>query len=785
MNLRRDIPSLCAIAALAGRAAGQPVTQPWPVAGPDDTVAVASPAFGGWYAAADPFEDSVEIRDINQNLVRTISRSDITALLPWMQLGGGPDGPSGLAWSDSGRLLFILVHDAAVAPDGQPSDGVLRYDAGTNTLSLFTRLELFDRDDVWPHLAAAHFQGRLYVGTDGFGGAGSVKVYQAGANSATGVLLGSYTLPSGTAVHGLAVDRAGGFLYAASESTIYRAPIPAIPLVFTAVGPVSDVRGLAYSDHYGGAANAGLYVLSGTTTPASGTLRFVTPAQASGTQSFAPTTYLASAQEWHGVSATADGRLLIGANEDAVLVSDASDTRLTYTQWLHDEFNQVVALSKGLISPDGEPPGWVIDADVQLGWTRFHPATPDGAGWAVLALLAADRVNADPQAEPLVRQVLTRYAGLAADGIRPSLTADGVMRHWIDPTTGQAKPNWSTEYATLSTMFIALGAARAEAYYPGDAAIQEAAAAILCGVRNQSAYVTGSDGVYFRGLAGGGPDTTSQSHAFNEGILLVEQLGFYGGSTPAMVFSHWLDRSRWPTATYLTGRPITGDVGGSFQAAFTSLYPLELQAAYRGSADWQAQVGAVRDSNAGWTDDHGPKYDTVFSAGTTRSDWGGYHADSLGDHQGDVTSLPALMAMCSTGRSQEAVAAYNAYRRGARQTFLSGASILYRRSNVDQVYQPDSAALVDVVLGGLGLAELLQPGLTAQILTTPYAPCGCYANCDGSTAPPILNVNDFACFLSRFAAGDAYANCDGSTAAPTLNVNDFTCFTARFAAGCP
>jgi hypothetical protein len=29
----------------------------------------------------------------------------------------------------------------------------------------------------------------------------------------------------------------------------------------------------------------------------------------------------------------------------------------------------------------------------------------------------------------------------------------------------------------------------------------------------------------------------------------------------------------------------------------------------------------------------------------------------------------------------------------------------------------------------------------------------CYANCDGGTTPPILNVNDFVCFQQRFAAG--------------------------------
>ena len=65
------------------------------------------------------------------------------------------------------------------------------------------------------------------------------------------------------------------------------------------------------------------------------------------------------------------------------------------------------------------------------------------------------------------------------------------------------------------------------------------------------------------------------------------------------------------------------------------------------------------------------------------------------------------------------------------------------------------------------------------------APCpACYANCDNSTTQPLLTVNDFVCFLSRFAAGDPSANCDASTLPPILNAIDFTCFLNRYAAGC-
>jgi hypothetical protein len=70
---------------------------------------------------------------------------------------------------------------------------------------------------------------------------------------------------------------------------------------------------------------------------------------------------------------------------------------------------------------------------------------------------------------------------------------------------------------------------------------------------------------------------------------------------------------------------------------------------------------------------------------------------------------------------------------------------------------------------------------------------GCYPNCDGSSVEPILNVDDFTCFINEFAASQtlpyaqqvaAYANCDQSTIAPVLNVDDFTCFINRYAQGC-
>jgi hypothetical protein len=87
--------------------------------------------------------------------------------------------------------------------------------------------------------------------------------------------------------------------------------------------------------------------------------------------------------------------------------------------------------------------------------------------------------------------------------------------------------------------------------------------------------------------------------------------------------------------------------------------------------------------------------------------------------------------------------------------------------------------------------------LTAQATRTEFVfrtgPL-CYANCDNSTTEPVLNVEDFVCFINEFAQGIVlptaqqithYANCDNSTTEPVLNVEDFICFINEFSQGCP
>jgi hypothetical protein len=759
----------------------QPSLTPWGSSGEGSAVAAA--LLAGRYASASTAFDTVTVRDVDQAIRRTITRSEIKALLPWMDLTPSADGPGAIAFSDSGRILYIAVHDAASASDGNPSDAILRYDVLDDSLTVFARLELAGLDVV-THGSLVHFKGRLYAGVTG-----GLRVYRAQVNDTAGTLLYTSNLTAGVMTTGLAVDRAASRVFASSGSTISRAPITTgNSLSWTTVGTLSDVRSLALSPHYGGAANAGLYAL--TYSGGFSRLRFIPFDQAQGSSIFAPTFYFDAAAEYTDVVATADGAMHTTGSSQSYRITDLSDTRLSYTSWVPNEFSQVVQFAKSLITSGpgsgGGPIGWVIDGDVQVGWSRFHPATPDAAAWTVLLLIANHEINNDPSALSLTRLILTRYAGLASDGIVPSRTADGIYRHWIDPLTGGVKPGWDPEFATMSTMKIILAAARARSHWPGDAQIQAAAGAIICGVTNIEDYFVGSTHqMALKGLASGGPSTFSSG--FHEGIMFAEQAGAYGGADGLASWNYWKTLTNFPSASFITGHPTRTNSSSSFLPAFITMYAAQLIGDFRNDAPWSTHFQNLRASHAAWTDDNAPRFSTVFSAGTTKGEWGGYHADSLTDHPGDVTTFPSLMATASgmgVGAAQgpqsaEAVGAYQAYRMGARQTFTGGASILYRRSAVDPSYQPDSAGLPDVAIGGLGLAELLQPGLTDLVLTGIYPSCTpCPADFDGTG---FVDIEDYSAFVLAFEAGTQNADFDGSG---FVDIEDFTAFVQAFELGC-
>ncbi len=65
------------------------------------------------------------------------------------------------------------------------------------------------------------------------------------------------------------------------------------------------------------------------------------------------------------------------------------------------------------------------------------------------------------------------------------------------------------------------------------------------------------------------------------------------------------------------------------------------------------------------------------------------------------------------------------------------------------------------------------------VLTVDFTPPACYPDCNGVGG---LTIADFACFQTKFVAGDPYADCNGVGG---LTIADFACFQTKFVQGCP
>jgi hypothetical protein len=222
----------------------------------------------------------------------------------------------------------------------------------------------------------------------------------------------------------------------------------------------------------------------------------------------------------------------------------------------------------------------------------------------------------------------------------------------------------------------------------------------------------------------------------------------------------WKDQD--PTVTLVNADYLDSTLGVNIVARFM----VAAKATDLGNGTWHYEY-AVYNHNA---DRSGGSFSVPISPGTQITNIG-FHAPFY--HSGEVYDNAAWNAAVSADAVTWTPAPFNpatnanAVRWGTVYNFRFDANV-----------PPSTNAAT------LGLFKPGTPtSLTVAGLPTPQL-TGCYANCDQSTTPPILNALDFACFINQFSAGSAYANCDNSTTPPVLNVNDFVCFLNHFAAGC-
>lgn len=116
-----------------------------------------------------------------------------------------------------------------------------------------------------------------------------------------------------------------------------------------------------------------------------------------------------------------------------------------------DQFNRLANYTVDAILPSGlVRDSLVLDPNS----SSFHPATPDAAGFDLMALAALDHVGKLSNAQDKVISILSAYTGQTA-GVAPDRSADGYYTHFMNISTGAKQGGgWDASYSPIGTALL-------------------------------------------------------------------------------------------------------------------------------------------------------------------------------------------------------------------------------------------------------------------------------------------------------------------------------------------
>ncbi|MBK1790463.1 Ig domain-containing protein [Persicirhabdus sediminis] len=657
---------------------------------------VASSQVAGHYAAADRLSDSIEIRDIRENLIGSISSADITAIMDWANLAGEEYGPCGMCFSPQGRQLFISV--CSSAGNVADKDAVLAYNINTKELRLFDRLRIEDVMGSAKTYGMAYYKGELFVGTDS-----GLQRYIAEKNTASAEPYETVVPGDSSEITGIAVDMIDQTLYVATAGSIYSAD-PAGALSLSSVASASGIKDISYGRTYGGPATEGLMVLID-----HGNYDELKIAQKADLHAGGGATlqHYSYADEISDISATACGRMMVASN-GVSLMADDSDTRLSFDDWVQDEFDQYVQAVKTTMWRDNlVPEGFNTRKIVQAGNNLDSSIDIDTAGWAMYTMLAAHLVNGDSDAEGYIEKMLQRNAGAHPDGLGGVKTVDGVLYDTYD-SAGNVTATAATLY---SQMKILPAAYKATELFPANQNIADYKEYFRSIMKRAGDSVNSNYAITWKNDDYGPLNNNNLST--NESWIMVDLAAAQDPLATSDYENYLYKRSDIDEYDYYLADEPTLKAS---HAAFVVLGGAMILNQHQDEASWLVEHDNYYSTSMAEGDDMGAPYFTAFSAGNNPWMTGNYYNDGPSDHPGDIIHFPAVVGFGQHWISP-VVGGYLAYRDGLRQE-MQGASgdsnfhLLTRKSMLDDSYVMGSVGIADFWFGLIGLGEVLHPGLT-------------------------------------------------------------------------
>lgn len=334
--------------------------------------------------------------------------------------------------------------------------------------------------------------------------------------------------------------------------------------------------------------------------------------------------------------------------------------------------------------------------------TPFHAATPDAAGFALMALAVADHFAIIPDAEARAQAILAAYSG-HRQGVSPARNALGHWRHWLDINTGGPAAGWPTEYTTIGSAILVSGALFAKNHFSHNPTIAAYAEEMRATLHLDPAIHPSLDGRVAVATDAAG-NAQGYLVPWNEYMLCVSVALRESGATRAPgVVSRWLVPANLPKRYYpsfSTDNPTLTDNVGAYAPAFWVHQSHFLNADFSTNADFEALMASHQRADRLYC---GTTLTQTYRYGLTAGvSPGGYTADAIFNHQ-NVFSPEAVGAWGDIGGLLEFAQDQPPF---SDSRYRFG---LVRVSSVQPAWIPNDAALVDHLFLMFGIAEHLDP----------------------------------------------------------------------------
>lgn len=388
------------------------------------------------------------------------------------------------------------------------------------------------------------------------------------------------------------------------------------------------------------------------------------------------------------------------------IVISALPFALAAAQDLDAARNDQIDRLKNYVVDAIQPSGLVRDSLV-LNGASFHPATPDAAGFALLALSAFDHLDKLPDAEQRVIDILSAYAG-ETPGVTPDRSADGHFLHFIDIVDGSDPPGWDDSYTPIGSALLVAGAQFASKHFPQNTTIATLTDQLTTSIDFNAAIHPSLDGRIYLDMTKQGGGAGGAVSPWNE-FMLVESLALRqpNNDRALAVKDLWLDVDNLPKRmNTLTDNP------NAYASAFWVQQMHFFNGDFRHNAEFEAffenhqQVDKLYSSTV-----LGEESRYGLSAGVNPT---GYNADSIGNHPGTVFSPEAVAAW---GDMDTFLEFYDSQFPTSDPRYKYG---LVRESATQPNWVPNDAGLVDHLFLLFGLVESIDVDFFADRLFAEY-----------------------------------------------------------------